>query len=205
MRNDLNDVRLTGTLLEDARYSHEAFGEPVYRARMSVRRTSGAEDTLVLQMGMHTAGRRVDMLKAGDRMQLSGQLRSYVLPAGAMTKTEMVVHVQVIGPWAGEDENQVCITGMLMRAPVFRVTQLGWEVCDMVVRVAMRGRWANVPVIAFGGTARWASMLECGERVRLQGRLQSRVYTGRSHTGLQVSVMTWEVAVAKMALEDAPE
>lgn len=205
MRSDLNEVRLVGTLLEDARYSNAAYGEPVYRARVGVRRTSGAEDVLVLQMGLHTVGRRVDMLKAGDRLQLSGQLRTYALPAGAMNRTETVVHVQAIGEKAEEDENQVRITGMLMRAPVFRVTPFGREVCDMMVRVAMRDRWANVPAIAFGGTARWASMLECGERVQLQGRLQSRVYIRRTHTGPKIPLTTWEVAVAKMTLEDTPE
>ena len=205
MRNDMNEVRLCGTLLEDARYSHEAYGEPVYRTRIGVRRTSGTEDVLVLQMGMHTVGHRVDLLRAGERLTVSGRVRTYDAPLGAQTRTETVVHVLAIGRDGGTDDNRARLSGMLTRAPVFRVTPFGREVCDMMLRVSMRGRWANVPVIAFGRTARWAGMLECGERVRLEGRLQSREYQRRSNTGLAIPVVTREVAAAKMWLEDMPE
>lgn len=203
MRNDMNEVNLTGTLMENAQYSHMAFGEPIYRARMAVRRKSGAEDYIILQMGMHTVGRRVDMLSAGEKLSVSGQLRGY--QRDAVARTILVMHVLAMREGGEEDNNLVSLNGLLMRAPVFRITPQGREICDLMVRAQRGDKWVNVPVIAFGRVARWASMLECGERVKVRGRLQSREYTRRTEDGTDAVITTHEVAASWMALEDAPE
>ena len=106
----------------------------------------------------------------------------------------------------GPDENRLELTGTLCKLPSLRTTPLGRTICDMILAVNRRyGRADYLPCIAWGSLAHRCGELEVGDRLRLNGRLQSRVYTKtveerlEERTAFEVSVMymePWEEACA---------
>ena len=85
---------------------------------------------------------------------------------------------------------------MLGKSPVFRRTPLGREICDLMLAVNRRyGRCDYLPCIAGGALAQRCAALSVGDRLSLEGRLQSRTYKkvvdGREEerTAFEVSVM----------------
>ena len=80
----------------------------------------------------------------------------------------------------GRRENRLRLTGTLCKVPVYRRTPLGRDICDLMLAVNRRyGRTDYLPCIAWGSLARRCAELAPGNRVELEGRLQSRVYTKR--------------------------
>ena len=96
----------------------------------------------------------------------------------------------------GEDQNRLVCTGTLCKPPSLRCTPLGRTICDMILAVNRRyGRSDYLPCIAWGSLAYQCGQMEVGEKLGLEGRLQSRVYTKNlgdrceERTAYEVSVM----------------
>ena len=96
-----------------------------------------------------------------------------------------------------EDENALELIGTLCKAPVYRRTPLGRDICDMMLAVNRRyGRTDYLPCIAWGTLARKCRDMNVGDALEIAGRLQSRVYTKRvgeenqERTAFEVSVMS---------------
>ena len=83
-----------------------------------------------------------------------------------------------------EGENRLSLGGALCRRPTLRRTPLGREICDLLLAVNRPyGRADYLPCIAWGSLAAHCGALDVGDRLRLEGRLQSRQYhkIGRAH------------------------
>ena len=74
-------------------------------------------------------------------------------------------------------ENHIDLDGYVCKEPVYRKTPLGREIADLLIAVNRAyGKSDYIPCITWGRNARFASTLEVGQRVQLQGRIQSREY-----------------------------
>ncbi|MEG2119505.1 MAG: single-stranded DNA-binding protein, partial [Pseudoflavonifractor sp.] len=96
----------------------------------------------------------------------------------------------------GAHSNELVLAGVLCKPPTVRRTPLGREICDLMLAVNRKyGRADYLPCIAWGILAEHCGDLTVGDGVRLEGRLQSRVYTkvengeGREKTAYEISVM----------------
>ena len=96
------------------------------------------------------------------------------------------------------NENEVELTGFFCKPPVHRTTPLGRDICDVLLAVNRdRQRSDYVPLIVWGRTARYIARLDVGARVRIKGRLQSRVYQKQTEQGV-VEKTAYEVSVNRI-------
>ena len=95
----------------------------------------------------------------------------------------------------GEHQNELKLGGIVCKAPIYRRTPLGREICDLMIAVSRRyGRSDYLPCIAWGHIAGTASTLSIGDFVQITGRLQSRTYTKALSTGDEIRT-AYEISI----------
>ena len=197
--SETNLVRLCGSPEGPPRYSHSSRGQDFYLLPLRVRRLSGVEDRLNLTL-------RQELLPAveagGGKLAVTGELRSFNNHRGNGPKLVLTVFVRELEGWDGEDQNLVRLQGALCRPPKLRCTPLGREIADLMLAVNRRcGRSDYLPCICWGTLARRAERWDTGQRLQLEGRLQSREYTKITEAGSEIRT-AFEVSAARA--EEAP-
>lgn len=195
-----NLLRLGGTLATHPVYGHEVFAEQFYYSTLSVPRLSGAEDLLPITISERLMENKT--LEPGTPMALEGQLRSYnkvVEGAGRLLITGFVQ--RLLNPEELQNPNQVQLYGALCKAPSYRTTPFGREICDLMLAVNRAyGKSDYIPCITWGRTARFASHLQVGDHVQVQGRFQSRAYQKQLADGTILNKTAYEVSVGRLTL-----
>ena len=196
-----NAAELEGRVLAAPVFSHENHQTRFYRFFLSVPRLSGQSDTLPVL----AAQAQLPLIVPGEALHLQGQLRSYNNRSGAGARLVITVLVRASGPAeVGEGENRLVLSGALCKPPVRRRTPLGREICDLLLAVNRPyGRADYLPCIAWGSLAALCGSLTVGDRLRLEGRLQSRRYRKVTAEGEEERT-AYEVSVMNL-LEDEPE
>ena len=179
-----NQVRLRGSLLALPQYSHENHGKKFFRFTLEVERLSGALDLLpvVAEEGLLNG---ID-LSGGNMLTVTGQIRTHnIRENGVRHLLIFVVAVQIMCE-DGQFLNEVIVEGPLCKEPIYRRTPLGREICDVMLAVPRAFRRADyLPCILWGRTAYEISQCHTRDRIRIEGRLQSRIYTKATEDGLQ--------------------
>lgn len=189
-----NTVTLRGELQSLPQFSHENHQKQFYRFTLAVRRLSGAVDLLpvIAELGILQA---MD-LSGGEMLRVDGQIRSHNLRQNGVRRLLVFVFAASITAENGEPINEVTLCGPLCRTPIYRRTPLGREICDVILAVNRRcGRADYLPCIAWGAVAQSTALLQVGDSMALEGRIQSRTYTktlpegAQERTAYEVSVM----------------
>ena len=192
-----NRIILAGTVGGTAVWSHENHGITYFRFPLRVCRLSGVEDVL----NVVAAQSLLEQCPVwpGDALFVEGEVRSYNNRSGAGSKLIITVYARTMERSKGPHQNDLTLAGVLCKPPVLRRTPLGREICDMMLAVNRRyGRADYLPCIAWGGLAVWCSRLGVGDRLKLNGRLQSRDYLKEvdgqteQRTAFEISVMSLE-------------
>ena len=68
----MNSIKLSGTVLDDPKYSHESYGEKFYDVRISVMRESGNCDFLNCIVSEFL----IDCISAGSKATFIGEIRT---------------------------------------------------------------------------------------------------------------------------------
>lgn len=169
-----NLVMLQGELTAEPRLSHESYGRTFYLAPLSVRRTSGVEDTLLLFL----QGELMEIcpLTVGNSYSVTGEIRTYNQPEGT-PRTLVTCYARTLTPGQGLHINEVHIKGTICKPPTYRTTPLGREICDLILAVPRDyQRTDYLPCVCWGSAARTASQRAVGQEISLTGRFQSRTY-----------------------------
>ena len=190
-----NLVQLRGTAAGEPALSHENHGQQFYRFPLSVRRLSGQADLLhVIATGEQLRGL---LPLEGRRLAVDGQLRSFNNKSGCGSKLVISVFARTLEETEEEEFNSIQLRGVICKPPVLRRTPLGRCISDMMLAVNRRyGRADYLPCIAWGSLAYHCGSMKVGDRLALEGRLQSRVYTKeidgqmQERTAFEVSVMS---------------
>lgn len=193
-----NWAEMMGEAVREPDFSHSYGGEDYFVFPFRCQRLSGAEDVVNVMVSRNTVD-HFD-IRAGQRMVVKGEVRSYNNRSGTGSKLVITVHAsQLLPGQAGEDYNRVTLVGNLCRKPVYRRTPMGREITDLLLAVNRSyGKADYLPCIVWGGMARQAACWDVGDRVRLRGRLQSRTYIKIQNeeavekTAFEVSVVTLE-------------
>ena len=193
---DLNRIQLHGRVEAPPVLSHSNHGVEFYRFPMAVVRLSGAED----RINGVVAGPLLDRWGApepGEELTVRGEVRTFNNRTGVGNRLVISTSAKELVREQGEDENRLELTGTLCKPPSLRTTPLGRSICDMILAVNRRyGRADYLPCIAWGSLAYRCGDLAVGDQLRLNGRLQSRVYTKtveertEERTAFEVSVMS---------------
>ena len=193
---DLNRIQLHGRVEAPPVLSHSNHGVEFYRFPIAVVRLSGAEDRIKVV----AAGPLLDRWGApepGEELTVRGEVRTFNNRTGVGNRLVISTFAKELVREQGEDENRLELTGTLCKPPSLRTTPLGRSICDMILAVNRRyGRADYLPCIAWGSLAYRCGDLAVGDQLRLNGRLQSRVYTKtveertEERTAFEVSVMS---------------
>lgn len=199
MEQFTNRIELRGDLLGLPEYSHENHGRKFYRFYLEVSRLSGAVDTLpvVAELALLEG---LDLIQ-GERMTIEGQIRSHNHTDDSGRHLMIFAFANSITQEPGEPINDVSLEGLLCREPTFRRTPLGREICDAMLAVPRAFRRADyLPCILWGRTAQEISRCTIRDRICIQGRLQSRIYTKyrddvpTERTAYEISALSAQIA-----------
>ena len=193
---DLNRIQLHGCVEAAPVLSHSNHGVEFYRFPLAVARLSGAEDRInVVASGPLLE--RSGPLPPGQELTVRGEVRTFNNRTGVGSRLVISTFARELVREEGPDENRLELTGTLCKLPSLRATPLGRTICDMILAVNRRyGRADYLPCIAWGSLAYRCGDLAVGDQLRLNGRLQSRVYTKtveertEERTAFEVSVMS---------------
>lgn len=198
MEHITNSVTLRGSLHALPQFSHENHGRRFFCFQLEVPRLSGAVDLLpvVAEEPLVSA---IDP-SGGEYLTVTGQIRSHNQRSDGIRHLMIFVFASSITAEDGEPVNDVILEGPLCKEPTFRRTPLGREICDAMLAVPRAFRRADyLPCILWGRTAQEVSACHTRDRIRICGRLQSRVYTKLTEDGplertaYEISALTAEV------------
>ena len=198
MEHSTNTVILRGELAALPEYSHENHGRRFYRFFLDVPRLSGTVDRLPV-IAEEPLIQNIDPC-GGEMLTVTGQVRSHNCRLEGIRRLLIFVYAQSVTAEDGEALNEVILEGPLCREPTYRRTPLGREICDAMLAVPRGFRRADyLPCILWGRTAQELSQCCVRDRVRICGRLQSRLYTKQTpegpveRTAYEISALTAEV------------
>ena len=200
MDTTVNQILLRGYLDAAPTFSHENHGRRFYLFRMQVPRLSGAVDLLPIIVPLELLDRTsLD----GEILEVTGPIRSFKRRTDSGRKLVISVFASSLGLTYGEPENHAILSGTICKTPVFRRTPLGREICDVMLAVNRPYHRSDyIPVIAWGRTAEEVSALTVGDRLSLEGRLQSREYQKVLPTGVELRT-AYEVSAVTVDFPEA--
>ena len=182
MEHSENQILLRGSLQELPQFSHKNHDKNFYRFSLEVPRLSGTVDLLPV-IAEESLLNAVD-LSAGSMLTVSGQIRSHNVRTEGIRHLLVFVFAASLICEDGEPINDVILEGTVCREPTFRRTPLGREICDMMLAVPRSFQRADyLPCILRGRTAQEGASCHVRDRIRIIGRLQSRIYTKLTESG----------------------
>ncbi len=197
-----NHAELTGVILSELEFSHEVSGERFFKTRIKSKRLSESSDELPVILSEKLLERR--QFRAGERVKIAGQFRSYNRHEEKKNKLILSVYAQemeAISPETTEvaPENNVELDGFICKKPIYRTTPLGREITDVLLAVNRSyGKSDYIPCICWGSNARAVKDLTVGDKLRLSGRIQSRMYQKKESDGSVDNRIAYEVSVGKL-------
>lgn len=196
-----NLVILEGHFLTLPEFSHELFGEEFYTAEFSVNRLSDSKDILNITISKKLLTDGTDL--EGRYIRITGQLRSYNKIVGSRNKLLLTVFARHIDfPEDKADEpNSIFLTGYICKEPVYRMTPFGREITDILLAVNRHfNKTDYIPVITWGRNAKFTKAMAVGDKVKIEGRLQSRIYTKTHGDGSIEEKTAYEVSSSAINL-----
>lgn len=185
MENTANQITVRGSLDTLPQFSHENHGKQFYRFLLRVPRLSGAEDILPVIASLELLN-AMD-LSGGSQITICGQIRSYNSRTEGIRRLHIFIFAESLAVCQDEPENSVQLSGTLCKDPVFRKTPLGREICDVMLAVPRTYHRSDyLPCILWGRTAQEAALCQVGDRLTLQGRMQSRNYQKITAAGTEL-------------------
>lgn len=198
---ETNTVRLVGTVLGGPVFDHKVYGQAYYMIVMGIMRKSGYEDRIRLIVSEKLLGGRSP--QEGRLLEVYGQIRTYNKEEAGRNKLEIIVFARDL-KYVGKDSehiNEVMLEGYICKAPIRRTSPLGREICDLMVAVNRPYNKSDyIPAIAWGMNAARCESLQVGDKVMVQGRIQSRSYRKTIEDGSQVMKTAYEVSVVRINL-----
>lgn len=198
MEHITNRILLRGSLLSLPEFSHENHGRRFFRFFLEVPRLSGTVDILPIITEERILN-TVD-LSGGEMLTITGQIRSHNVNSEVRRHLLIFVFASGITAEDGEPINDVVLEGAICREPTYRRTPLGREICDMMLAVPRAFRRADyLPCILWGKTALEAAQCHTRDKIRIYGRLQSRIYTkitdggAEERTAYEISALSAEI------------
>ncbi len=195
-----NHVLLKGKIKELPTYSHTVMGEGFFEMFVEVERLSEEVDILPVTISERLIGN----FKLGEEIGISGQFRSYNKLEDGKSKLMLTIFVkELISPKDMSEINQIYLIGYICKEPIYRTTPFGREICDVLFAVNRAYNKSDyLPCIAWGRNARFVKDLEVGEKLEVQGRIQSRKYQKHMPDGSFESRVAYEISLSSVQLAE---
>ncbi len=205
-----NYLTLVGKVTGEKKFSHEIYGESFYVFNLEIARLSGNADIIPI-----TVSERIitdEMLTQGKSLLVKGQFRSYNSYDNEKNRLILTVFAKdVIEVEENNEEeeneivkkdiitNEVVLVGYICKKPIYRQTPFGREIADILLAVNRAYNKSDyIPTIAWGRNARFCQNLEVGTKVRIVGRVQSRMYEKKHEDGTVENRVAYEVSIGSL-------
>ena len=209
-----NYLTLVGKVTGEKKFSHEIYGEKFYVFNLEIARLSGNADIIPI-----TVSERIitdEMLMQGKQLLVKGQFRSYNSYDNEKNRLILTVFAKdVVEVEENNDEeenemakkdtvtNEVVLVGYICKKPIYRQTPFGREIADVLLAVNRAYNKSDyIPTIAWGRNARFCQNLEVGTKVKLVGRVQSRMYEKKHEDGTVENRVAYEVSIGSLEIVD---
>ena len=193
-----NRAMLTGKVTEEAKFSHEVFGEGFYEIKLEVPRLSAQTDILPVTiserlLACHDAS-------VGSTLSVIGQFRSYNKLEEERSRLMLTVFARdVLDADEEPNPNVIELEGYICKPPLYRTTPFKREICDILLAVNRAYNKSDyIPCIAWGRNAHYVNGLSVGDRITVQGRIQSREYQKTKESGEQIIKTAYEVSISRV-------
>ncbi len=195
-----NHVLLKGKIKELPTYSHTVMGEGFFEMYIEVTRLSEEVDVLPVTI----SERLISDFKIGDEIGIVGQFRSYNKIEENRSKLMLTIFVkELVNPNELSEINQINLVGYICKEPIYRTTPFGREICDMLLAVNRAYNKSDyLPCIAWGRNARFVRDLGVGEKLEVQGRIQSRKYQKRIDENTSETKVAYEISLSSVMIVD---
>ena len=166
---------LRGKLKSGWSYDYERDGEVFYKSTLLVDRLSGVKD----EVPLIASAKHVDnTCLVSEEITLEGSFRSRNLVVNGKSTLQLYFFVDYIGNTIPESTNLLHLEGYICKEPIHRLTPLNREIADLLIAVNRNtNRSDYLPCIAWGRNASWVKTLKLGDKVVIEGRIQSRKFT----------------------------
>jgi len=219
-----NYATISGKVSSKSVYSHDTYGEGFFYFYVDVKRLSGSYDTIPVMVSDRLV--KPEECTLGREVFVDGQFRSYNQYVDGRSKLMLMVFARDIVfdtqvrrdllnlpdfSWArgvdeegnvlDQDVNYVELVGYICKKPIYRKTPFDREISDLLIAVnRMFNRSDYIPCISWGRTARFCSTRGIGDRVRVYGRIQSRIYQKRHLDETVEDRVAYEVSIVRLEL-----
>ncbi len=194
-----NSVYLAGIMSSDIELSHKIYGEGFYTFYLEVKRLSDVKDLLPVTVSERLLN--LSPIKQGEKIAVIGQLRSYNKVINGQNRLILTVFCKEIQKDFDEksNPNEITLEGYICKPATYRVTPFGREITDILIAVNRAYNKSDyIPCIIWGRNARYAGMLNVGERIRIYGRIQARDYEKILENGDKEIRTAYEVSVSRI-------
>jgi len=193
-----NRAALSGVIATEPTFSHDVFGESFYETYLSVNRLSEQTDLLPITISEHLI-RDYD-LAVGKSVSILGQFRSYNKLDGDKSRLMLTVFAREIIEYdENVNPNEIELNGYVCKPAMYRTTPFKREICDLLIAVNRAYNKSDyIPCIAWGRNARFAKNLQVGEKITVEGRIQSRDYQKTLENGETIMKTAYEVSVSRI-------
>lgn len=198
-RPETNIAVLTGEITGKPVLSHKTYGETFYQLELSVDRRSGYRDAINVMVSDRLLFDKT--LNIGDMLHINGQVRTYNTAVNGKNRLNVVVFARELELLEDIEyyQNEINLEGYICKAPVRRTSPLGREICDIMLAVnRMYNKSDYIPCIAWGRNAAYAAAMDVGEKICIEGRIQSRQYNKKDDEGNVTVHTAYEVSVVKI-------
>lgn len=207
--NECNKCWVSGVVEKEFEYSHKSMWEKFYRTRVIVKRLSGTIDyvPIIVSDTLLTSVMKKDI--KGKLIEVAGQFRSYVIfDDDVKSHMELNLFVTAISIKECEEEledflnsNLIYLEGEVVKPPIYRLRSSERQITDLYIAVQRSyNKKDYLTCLAWGRTALLANQLNVGEKVRLYGRIQSRLKpkkdveeTNKEEYNYEVSILRFDI------------
>ena len=207
-----NYLTLVGKVTGEKKFIHEIYGERFYVFNLEIERLSGNADIIPITVSERLI--TYEMLTQGKNLLVKGQFRSYNSYENEKNRLILTVFakdvVEVEEPEQQEENemvkkdmvtNEVVLIGYICKKPIYRQTPFGREIADVLLAVNIAYNKSDyIPTIAWGRNARFCQNLEVGTKVKIVGRVQSRMYEKKHEDGTSEMKVAYEVSICSLEL-----
>ena len=200
-----NVATLCGVVQSKPVYSHQMYGEGFYESVLNVPRLSEQLDSIPFTISerlLHDAD-----IKEGSTVTFLGQLRSYNKIVDGKSKLLLTLFVrEILENDESRNPNIIDIVGYVCKDPIYRMTPFKREICDVLLAVNRAYNKSDyLPCIAWGRNARFVKDIPIGEKVNINGRIQSRVYQKVDADGNVCDKIAYEVSINRIEMSSDAE
>lgn len=205
MENELenNIVEIGGKIVSNIEFSHELYDEKFYKFYIETNRLSSSSDKLPVIISERISD--LNTLNIGDFIHITGQFRSYNEPT-QNGKSRLVLSIFTKEIEKVEDESMITLNdatfiGYICKPPIYRKTPLGREIADLLIAVNRTYKKSDyIPCILWGRNAKFCENIDTGTLVKLNGRIQSRIYEKKYSDGTVEEKTAYELSVSKFSV-----